>query len=258
MLLLFSISNLVYGESVKLAYVNFPPYEYQQNGKPKGILVEIVQKLFKRVNVNLELEYLPFKRAFEESKTGRIDGIFNFYKHKDRLKHFDYTDSLISNKLCFFVNKNSTFEYNRLEDLSGLHIGVIRGYTYGRDFDTSDFFVKEACNSHIGNFQKLNSNRIDAYPCDKLVGLHTALSMNLMKKFTILPEPLMIMKGYIGFSKGKNKEIIGKLNKEIMIMKRNGEIDTIIDYYIKKNNLNKYLHITSKSLDNLNKKEKVL
>ncbi len=66
--------------AITLGYVDFPPYEYEVNGNPEGILVNIVNSLFARVEIPLELEYLPFKRAYELTKAGSIDGLFNFYK----------------------------------------------------------------------------------------------------------------------------------------------------------------------------------
>lgn len=47
------------------AYVVFPPYKYQENGQPKGLLVEIVCTMSQRAGLPLELVHKPFKRAYE-------------------------------------------------------------------------------------------------------------------------------------------------------------------------------------------------
>ena len=72
-------------EKITLAYVSFPPYEYQEDGKAEGVLVDIIKEIFQRANIPLELKFLPFKRAYVEAKEGRIDGLFNFYKNEERL-----------------------------------------------------------------------------------------------------------------------------------------------------------------------------
>ncbi|MCK5313431.1 MAG: transporter substrate-binding domain-containing protein [Desulfobacteraceae bacterium] len=222
----------VKSETVTLGYVDFPPYEYEKDGKPAGIQVAIVKTLFERADISLKLQPLPFKRAYERAEHGEIDGLFNFYKIKKRLPYFDYSEPVIENPLVFFVRKDSNIQFNTIEDLRGLKVGVMRGYTYGEGFDESPLFFRESTNSHLSNFKKLLSRRIDAYCCDKLVGIHVARQYNIWSEIKILPTPLKIMEGHIGFTKGKHLGVIEKINAQIRIMKENKEIDQIVLNYI--------------------------
>lgn len=224
----------VNAQNITLGYVDFPPYEFEDNGKPSGLLVIIVETLFKKADIPLELNFLPFKRAYTATKKGRIDGLFNFYKTEERLAFFDYTEPVIKNPLVFFVRKDSKIKFRKLDDLKGLKVGVMRGYTYGTDFDRNPLFIREATDSHESNFKKLMSGRINAYPCDKLVGIHVAMKNNLMSGLKILPTTLSNMDGYIGFTKGKHQDIIRRINRVILEMKQNGEIEKIINQYIEK------------------------
>jgi len=228
--------STIYAKSLTLGYVNFPPYEYIENDKPAGILVNIVQTIFKRADQSLTLKFFPFKRALSLAKNGKIDGLFNFYKNSERLKSFDYSEPIINNSLVFFVRKDSILNYSKLSDLKGLTIGVMRGYTYGPGFDNNPDFKREETNTHESNLKKLMIGRIDAYPCDKMVGIFSAMKEKVMGELKILPNPLKIMFGHIGFTKGKHKDAIEKINKEIKAIKNSGEIDKLIDDYIQ--NLN--------------------
>jgi len=218
--------------AIALGYVDFPPYEFEEEGKPSGVLVKIVNMLFEKADVPLDLQLYPFKRAFNSTKEGQIDGLFNFYKTEERLESFDYTDPIITNPLVLFVRKDSNIEYSSLEDLKGLTIGTMLGYSYGPAFDKSTLFFKDATSSHASNFKKLALSRIDAYPCDKLVGLHVAMSSDLMSELKMLTIPVKVMDGHIGFTKGKHQDTIQKLNKVIKEMHDSGEIKETIDQYI--------------------------
>ena len=167
--------NSVYAEKITLAYVDFPPYEFEENGKAHGILIRIVETVFKKGNIPLELKFLPFKRAYEYTRNNEIDGLFNFYKTPNRMEYFDYSESIIKNELVLFVRKGSGIRFDTLEDLKGLKVGLLRGYTYGTNFDKSTLFVKETGNSHESNLKKLAFGRLDVYPCDKLVGIFIAM-----------------------------------------------------------------------------------
>ncbi|MCP3922289.1 MAG: transporter substrate-binding domain-containing protein [Desulfobacterales bacterium] len=232
----FVFNNFALANKLTIGYVNFPPYEYQEDGIPKGILVEIAKNIFNKANIEIHLKFLPFKRAFKMTKSGQIDGLFNFYKTDVRIPFFDYTEPIIKNPLVFFVRKDSVLEYSKLEDLKGLKIGVMSGYTYGTRFDKNNLFRREPTNSHDANFKKLILKRIDAYPCDNLVGIHVARRNKLYAKVKILKKPLKVMDGYIGFTKKKHLTTIKKINKIIMKMHSNSEIKHYIYNYIKKSN----------------------
>ncbi|THB76073.1 MAG: hypothetical protein D3926_18815 [Desulfobacteraceae bacterium] len=222
---------------IKLVYVNFPPYEDRVDGKPKGILVQIVETAFNRAGIPFSMTYLPFQRGYSMVKEGRYDGLFNFYKIDKRLPHFDYSTPIIENPLVFFIRKDSQMTFQALDDLTEKKIGIMIGYTYGSDFDQAGHFYKEEASAHEHHFRKLLFGRIDAYPCDKMVGIYTARKEGLIGEFKILPHPLKIMNGHIGFTKGKHMDVIGKINREIEQMKQNREIHLIIDDYIMNNKI---------------------
>lgn len=216
-----------------LAYVDFPPYEYKKNGKPHGVLINIVKDIFSRADIPVKLVYYPFKRALQEVKSGNVDGIFNFYKTKERLESFDYSEAIITNPLVMFVRKDSNLSFSgKLADLNGKRIGAMLGYTYGNGFDDSVGFTIDRANSHEANLEKVSLGRIDAYLCDRLVGLYVLQKEKLVGKIKMLPAPLKVMNGYIGFTKGVHQNTISRINRVVRRMKKKKEITNIIDRYI--------------------------
>ena len=227
-LCLFWVSG-VKAEYIVLGYVDFPPYEYRDTeGKPQGTLVTVVERIFERADIYLILKYLPFQRALLNAKRGEIDGLFNFYKTEGRRNHFDYSEPIIRNPLNLFVLKNAIIDFNALEDLEGLTIGVMRGYSYGTAFDENSLFIREAADCHKANFVKLTHKRIDAYLCERRAGIHIATENHMMAELKILPRPVIVMDGHIGFTKGRHRAVIRKINVIIAQMHQNGEIDQLI------------------------------
>jgi len=199
---------------VTLAYVDFPPYEYQEGGAPKGLLVEAVQDIFKHANLPLKLVFMPFTRALEAVKTGHVDGVFNCYKTKERLPDLDYTDPIIDNPLVFFTRQDSTWSFDgRLESLAEITLDRVT--------------------SHEANFQKLALGRIDAYPCDRLVGLYIIQKEKLAGKVQMLSMPLKVMKGHIAFTKGKHETVIARLNQAIKDSNKKGDMTVRIERLMK-------------------------
>ena len=211
-ILLFGLCSELPAKPVELVYVSFPPYEENMNGKPAGILIQIVEQVFKSADIPMNLTFMPFKRGYEMVKEGKYDGIFNFYKIDARLPYFEFSAPIIRNPLVFFVHKDSDMYFESLGDLNLKKIGIMIGYTYGKEFDDAKNFKKDAAGEHSYHFKKLLLGRLDAYPCDKMVGIYTARKEGMMNQLKILPNPLRIMNGHIGFTKGKHRDVIEKIN----------------------------------------------
>lgn len=218
-------------ETLTLAFVDFPPYEWQEDGEARGILVDVVKEACKKADVPVELRFLPFKRAFKEVREGRLSGLFNFYKTEQRLAHFDYSIPIIENRLVLFVRKDKEIDFKTLDDLQGYKIGVMRGYSYGEAFDAADL-IREEANDHESAFAKLLYGRIDAYACDMVVGVYTSRKLGIEGELKVLCTPIETMKGHIGFTKGKYPEVIQKLNEQIEAMQQEGRIAEIVDGYL--------------------------
>jgi len=225
-------TNAIYADAITLVYHKFPPYEFQEDKKPAGIMVDIVQTIFERVNVPMKLKFLPFKRALKETKEGKNDGLFILYKTPERMEYFDYTEPVIHSPLVFFVRKDSNIKFQKLSDLKGLKIGIFRGYTYGAEFDNYPDYTLHPANSHESNMKKLILGRNDAYICDKTVGIISALKAEAMQELKILPNPYKVMTLYMVFTKGKHQNVIDKINPIIKSMNASGEIDKLIDKFI--------------------------
>lgn len=225
-------TNAVYADSVNLIYHTFSPYEFKSKGKPAGIMVNVVQSIFKKADIPLELKFMPFKRALQQVKRGENDGLFILYKTNERMEYFDYTEPLLNSPLVFFVRKDSNIRFEKLSDLKGLKIGIMRGYTYGAKFDNYPDYTLEPADSHESNLKKLMMGRTDAYICDKLVGISTALKENIMSELKTLPVPLKVMTLYMVFTKGKHQDLIDKINPIIKSMTNSGQIDNFIDRFI--------------------------
>ncbi|MCP4118435.1 MAG: amino acid ABC transporter substrate-binding protein [Desulfobacteraceae bacterium] len=158
---------------VKLAAFNYPPFYYEKDNMVQGIAVELVDELFSRMNMKLEIKIYPLKRALKNLKTGRHDAIMILIKTPEREQYLSYTSPVVTVRgLIWWAadRKGAGIEFERLEDLTPFRIGVTRGYSYGVEFDNLlKKMTVEVVNSNASNFKKLLWHRIDAFPCNEIV-----------------------------------------------------------------------------------------
>ncbi|MCP5079618.1 MAG: hypothetical protein GY951_16390, partial [Psychromonas sp.] len=73
---LFLSSSALAKSELKIAYTNFSPFIWEEDGEAKGIYVEVLKEaLEKRMQIPLQFQSLPYKRILTQLETASIDGI---------------------------------------------------------------------------------------------------------------------------------------------------------------------------------------
>ncbi len=230
-ILLFNSNPVFADKKIVLNTMESEPYQskYLANN---GFLVEISKKAFKRAGYDLEVRFVPWKRAIVESVDGLVDGVLGAWYNDERTKLFAYTDTIGESRLIFLKRKDQVIKYNTLQDLEKFRIGVVNGYTYTKEFDQSPFLMKEVVVSSEINLRKLIYKRIDLTP-----DIEEVISYILKTKYpehlgTIetVGEPLKVHMIYNIISKKNShfKKIVQDFNSGLKSIKEDGTYDSVV------------------------------
>lgn len=124
-------------ESVVFAEDPWPPYTLGDFGAPTGgIATSMVQEIFDRVGINVELQLLPWKRVLKLAEVGKIDGIMLLMKKPERERYLTFTEMVFEGRDLFYYNtkKMPSFDWTSLADFKDHTIGLVSGFTYDDDF----------------------------------------------------------------------------------------------------------------------------
>ncbi len=216
-----------------------PPKIYLEEGEPSGILVDILRRVELKMGINFNIQLYPWKRAYTLSMNFGY-GIVGLSKNEERLTIIDYSDVLYFDEVILVVLKENLFEYNTLEDLTGMVLGINRGASYGDKFEIGkkEHFTVREDNGVISRLKLLLAKRIDVAMIDSGVpGFSNIISNEpfLFKnrdKFAIVTKPFLIDPNYLGFHKSMDRtEFLIEFNKALMQAKEAGDIDKIILSY---------------------------
>ncbi len=78
---------------------NYPPHIYMENGEIKGIRVELLTELFKRMGYKYKPEIMPWDRAIVMIKKGRVDGICSIRYEPDGIEFRDQRSGIGGRKI---------------------------------------------------------------------------------------------------------------------------------------------------------------
>ena len=215
---------------------DYPPYIFEHDGKTVGICAELAEAAFQLLGISVTYTQYPFPRMLEYGKTGDVDAVMMVFKTPEREAYLYYPENaLYYEENSFFTRKDTHISYTgKLEDLKEYTIGVIRGFSYGEEFDHASYLQRDETVNDELLVKKLLSDRFKIGVGSRYVISYYAEKMGVLNDITFL-EPNLFDKNplYIGFSKARpdNKDLVIKFSEAIETLKKTGEYQRILQKY---------------------------
>lgn len=200
----------------------------------------------REAQVNFDIQYYPMARLLKHVNNG--DGIaFGLSKNSERLVTMQFSEFIYANYVWLITSNNQQFLFNHIDDLKGKTVGIIRGVSYGDEFDRKKnvlFKIEEDAASHVTRLKKLSMPRMDvmlfgARESDPRQVEALLRRMQSLDKshvldasemaFTVLKKPLRIDELHFAAAIHKHGDILERLNVAIARGKKNGEIMRILN-----------------------------
>lgn len=235
-----------------LADDSYPPYSYIENGKAKGLYVDIVKEASKFLAPQFKINIIasPWKRALSEIKKGSAFALIPPYKHiKERPYIWPYSVQIIKEEVVAFCNKNVKLSDHINKVTSPLEhplfIGINAGYLVLNEnlkqAKEEDRIVISENKSTQANIMKLYTKRIDCYINDKY-SINYELSK--MKKerainFDNIKQGLLIMvkTGHIGYTNAPmhsypfKEDFVFRMDEALLRLKSTNQYQKIMNSY---------------------------
>lgn len=177
-----SISFNVSANSLRVAYVDAPPYSYQDAERnAQGMLIDAYREIILAIGKQPEFIYLPHRRQIDFIEKGKVD---TWAGQKNSQVNDDLF--LVSESPLFLMEmqvywKEGSQSIDNLIDLKGKSIILISSYSYGGNHETLAKKSKQAIYviNHEEGFDKLLSSD-DYY----LLG-YKKISDSVINKFSL-------------------------------------------------------------------------
>ncbi|MCL7943211.1 transporter substrate-binding domain-containing protein [Marinobacter sp. ATCH36] len=112
----------------------YPPYEYLDEGEVRGSHTDIVRHILTSMGYSPDIRVLPWARAEASTRAGTSDMIYSLTYSRDRDRYYHFTDPISQARDVFFKLKGRDLQWQELDDLAGLRIGLSAAYSYAPDF----------------------------------------------------------------------------------------------------------------------------
>ncbi|WP_428527030.1 substrate-binding periplasmic protein [Roseibium sp.] len=220
----------------------YPPFMEKQDGKPAGILADIIQAAATRManQGTFKLDTVPWSRAVKLVEGDRAHGLVGtYYKPEARPWIGTYSEPLMTEEVGIYCKPgvaNAGWTYP--DDYKGLTFGNNTGFqSPGAAFfalvEAGDIKLEEAQTTEQ-NLKKLSSGRIDCYVQERLT---TEIAINEHKLDNIdFVANASEEKSFIGFRKSwsgpEADAFIKAMDAAIVSLREDGTIDKIIASHV--------------------------
>lgn len=208
-----------------------PPFMYaDRDGQPRGVYALLLRTLFTRLDQPMRLVCLPWPRALAGLDRAEL-GVGGIYSTAERQARHDFSQALHVETLKVYTRRGGLRLFDRIDDLRGLRVGVLRGWSYGDAFDAAaraGSFSVEPVSSDAQNFGKLERGFLDVAVAIEQAG-DTLLASGDYPSVRALPNPLTENPTYLAFNKSaQQKALIARFDEQLEKLRRNGEHARIV------------------------------
>lgn len=240
-MLLLLFCSATWAQSQKLIVVrsdaSYPPFEIMtEKGELSGVHIEMVQQVAKSLDLDVEFQSLPWKRAQYLIKQGKADAITYMGKSAEREQFalFRQGNILSHTTNALFIRKEDKdqIRFNGdFEPLKPYKMGYISGYSYGEKFDAVNWpNINDTAHDEMVLLKQLFMKRFT-------VGIGEINRMKYFEKQENFSEQLHFLQPhlppipqYIAFS-NNNRALADRFEAAMKVFKQSAEYQVLIDKY---------------------------
>ncbi len=221
-----------------------PPFLMRSaRGELKGIIVDLLNKIFITEAIHVKNLVYPWKRCLLDLERGNVDIVPNASFKLSRSKFAHYSKPIYTTNLSFFYLKSrfpNAAKFSNIEQFKAYVVGGISGFNYS--FYKDDITIDTGVHSRRGLIHKLIKHRIDFAILQREVFFSMYINnIKYIKNIGYVKAPKKHIKNYhILVSKKSNNsiKILNIINDGFSRLQKSGEYKIIYNQYVTNNSIN--------------------
>jgi polar amino acid transport system substrate-binding protein len=221
---------------LKFATEPYPPFQFEESGKPAGPLIEVLQAVCAAAGMECTAQIMPLRRTLTAAGSGMLDGITIALRTPEREKSFYVSDDIVRTSLTLFTRAQSGFIYRDTQDLNNMSIGVYG--PSGTSISLSELIkgTNAQMEVELDNVTALRKLAAGRYGARGAVLINRDVALTLMKENKIddlvAAGDAKTINYAIGLSRGAvSAEQAELFNDKLRMLKRNGTVRKIMQKY---------------------------
>lgn len=202
----------------------YPPYQYLENGEPKGFDIDVLREVAEIMGMDLEIRLTDWADARLDLLEGDVDLLAGMAFSAERNRFYDFSTPFATLNFDLFTRRGS--DIHSLEDLAGKTIIVQDGGLMQDFLEEEDYGAKVVKTTDaISALELLASGKHDGALLNKAQGMFFVRQYNYKNvqavgiKLDSTPYSFAVLKG--------NLPLLTKLNQGLLLLDNSGRYNEI-------------------------------
>jgi ABC-type amino acid transport substrate-binding protein len=234
-IILLTVVTVVFSEPYKVYTENLIPFNYKENDTLKGLSVELIEELFRRVNEPLSIQVYPWARAYKSALTSKKTVLFSTARSGDREELFNWVGPLFCDTSYFYQKSDNPIKISSWNDAKDVdNILVVRGFPEMYVLKEAGFENIEETNSQQSSMNMVMQNRAELFVIGSSVAKEIAGDIGIQYEDIKKTVSVLEMNLYIALSKDIPEEVVLEWQQVLDEIKSDGTYDSIANKYLKR------------------------
>jgi len=236
--IVFLAMNLFSQSDLKLMTEEYPPYNFNNEGKLEGMAIELMDEMLKVTSSGLtkdDIQLLPWARGYNVVQRDENSCLFSMTRSEQREKMFKWVGPISKTTVVVFAKKSNNIKIEKPEDLTKHTVTAIRE-DIGEQLliDKGVFADKiDSSSDAAACINKLFYDRVQLWAYEENVGKwltkKAGFDPNKLERVYTLTESEL----HFAFNLKTSDEVIIKFQKALDSIKASGKYDEILAKYLK-------------------------
>jgi polar amino acid transport system substrate-binding protein len=213
---------------MKIFTENSPPASYLEKGRLKGLSVDIVREILRRLNIPAGIQVVPWARGYTMALTRPNVALFSTTRLPQREKLFKWVGPLYHQTWGFYARRDSAITINSLDQAKS----VARIGTYYKDAKeqyllANNFRNLVSTNKNLSNIRHLMDGTIDLWVSSDFNMPYLAQQAGVDPDRLKLVFPFKRVQNYIAFSNKSPDALVALWQQTLDELKDDGSYDRL-------------------------------
>ncbi len=213
---------------LRLLTEDFPPVNFQQDGVVKGLSVEVVQEIQRRLGQQDEILLMPWSRAFREVQGPGKTALFAMARTPAREKQFKWVGPIVTFYSSLYAPARGGLRLHSMEDAKRAEsVLVVRDWYTAEQLATLGFKNLVPVADPVTAIRMTLAGRATLFATERLSMPQTMAQAGIPEASLEIVYSYASSEGYIAFSRDTPDSVIRAWNARLREMKRDGSFRAI-------------------------------
>ena len=224
-------------EPLRLLTEDFPPVNFQQDGVVKGLSVEVVQEIERRLGLKDEITLVPWSRAYREVQgPGRI-ALFAMARTPAREKLFKWVGPIVTFYSSLYAPARGGMRLRSMEDAKRAEsVLVVRDWYTSEQLASMGFKNLVPVADPATAIRMILAGRATLFATERLSMPQTMAQAGIPEESLEIVYSYASSEGYIAFSHETPDSLVQAWNEKLREMKRDGSFRAIYKRWLPNDN----------------------